>query len=110
MKTQIEITAENARYPHLKVNELSPGQYMQEWNHKRPDVRTDESGINGKAKSTKKMKLSDPMVRFIRANYKEIGKAKLSEMFEISSAFCYKVATNRAMAEVSDEGEVYVPR
>ena len=109
MNNQIEITTDNALYPHLKPAELSPGQYMQEWNHKRPDVRTDETGMNTRAASTKKTKLTESQVRYIRINYKEIGKAKLAEMFGISSAFTYKVATNRAMTEVSDEGEVYAP-
>lgn len=109
MNKNIPITADNALYPHLKPAELSPGQYMQEWRHKRPDVREDEAGMNTRAASTKKTKLSEPQVRYIRVNYKEIGKAKLAEMFSISSAFTYKVATNRAMTEVPDEGEVFEP-
>jgi len=109
MNKKIEITADNALYPHLKPQELSPGQFMQEWRHKRPDIREDEAGMNTRTASTKKMKLSEPQVRYIRINYKEIGKAKLAEMFGISSAFCYKVATNRAMTEVRDEGDVFVP-
>jgi len=109
MNNPIEITEANALYPHLKAGELSPGQFYQEFKHGRPDVVRDEAKMNERTKSTKKMKLTEPMVRYIRVNYKEIGKAKLAEMFGISSAFTYKVATNRAMSEVSDEGEIYEP-
>lgn len=109
MTTKYEITSENALYPHLTAGELSPGQFFKEFKHGRPDVVRDEGNMNSRTASTKKTKLTEPMVRYIRINYKEIGKATLAEMFSISSAFCYKVATNRAMSEISDEGEVYEP-
>lgn len=102
----------NALYPHLSKAELSPGQFMQEWRNGRSDMRTSADGtpsINDKAKSTKKLKLTEPVVRYIRENYKTIGKAKLAEMFSISDAFCYKIASKRAMEEVKDEGPMYDP-
>lgn len=101
----------NALYPDKTLGELNPGEFMREWRNGRSDMHEndEEGGLNGRAKSTKTMKLTEPMVRYIRVNYKAIGKAKLAEMFDISTAFCYKIATSRAMGEVSEEGPVYEP-
>ena len=94
-----------------KLAELNPSEFIRAWRAGRPDMHTDEEGnsLNGRAKSTKILKLTEPMVRYIRVNYKAIGKATLAEMFDISTAFCYKIATSRAMGEVSDEGPIYEP-
>ena len=106
-----EINEQNALYPHKTAVELTPSEFYREFKHGRPDVvrNEGENGMNTKARTTKKMKLTPDMVRFIRQNYKVIGKIKLAEMFGISTAFCYKVASKRAMEDVADEGPVWEP-
>lgn len=134
----MEINSTNALYPDIASGELTPFQFYREYKHGRPDVRdvgyyypktdakpaekpaakpaektdvkTDtKPDVKTEVKKPRKTKLTEPMVRYIRTHYAAKGKTALAQMFGISTGFCYKVAKNKAMISVSDEGSLYNP-
>jgi len=99
--TTVKLTKANSLFPEKTLAELTPSEFLREYRKGRPDMDYQDKKPEVANRSEV---LADEQIRYIRQNYKALGKVALADTFGLSAGFIYKVASKRCMGKVSDEG------